>query len=276
MMKQILITGSTDGIGQLLAYKLANAGHHVYLHGRNANKLAHVIDGIKTKNNTANVSGLVADFSDLNAVKKMAKQIRETIPKLDVLINNAGVFNTTNPLNTDGQDVRLVVNYFAPYLLTNNILSTLQQAQNPRIINLSSAAQAPVSLAALQGKEHLSNNAAYAQSKLALTMWSFHLSKQLDTENIRVIAVNPGSLLNTKMANDAYGKHWSSAEKGVNILYDLALSDTYSQTTGKYFDNDKGDIKGDFSTAHPDAYDDNKIAELVSLTDQLLAPYLAT
>lgn len=265
-MKHILITGSTDGIGQLLAHKLASEGHHVYLHGRNADKLKAVIDSIKAETGNANVSGFVADFSDLNAVKTMAEQIATSVPKLDVLINNAGIFNVGNPLNSEGLDVRFVVNYLAPYVLTNAILPTLKKGQKARIINLSSAAQAPVSLAALQGKENLTANAAYAQSKLALTMWSFDLAKQLAEDNISVIAVNPGSLLNTKMAKEAYGQHWSSADKGVNILHDLALSDEYDNVTGKYFDNDKGDPKGSFANAHVDAYDEQKVAELLAVS----------
>lgn len=265
-MKHILITGSTDGIGQLLAHKLAGEGHHVYLHGRNADKLTAVIDNIKAETGNAAVSGFVADFSDLAAVKQMAEQVRESVPKLDVLINNAGIFNVANPLNAEGLDVRFVVNYLAPYVLTNALLPTLQQAENARIINLSSAAQASVSLTALQGKESLTANAAYAQSKLALTMWSFDLAKQLAEDNINVIAVNPGSLLNTKMVAEAYGQHWSPADKGVNILYDLALSADYENATGKYFDNDKGDPKGTFANAHADAYNEQKIAELLTVT----------
>lgn len=268
-MKHILITGSTDGIGKLLAKKLAHEGHHVYLHGRNADKLTKVIDTIKTETGNANISGFVADFSNLNDVKRMAAEVIEKTPQLDVLINNAGIFKTSQPLNADGMDVRLVVNYLAPYVLTNQLLPQLEKAQNPRIVNLSSAAQAPVSLAALQGKAHLDTNEAYAQSKLALTMWSFDLAKELGSR-ISVIAVNPGSLLNTKMANDAYGQHWSSADKGVNILYDLSLSKEYEGVTGKYFDNDLGELKGSFSQAHPDVYKTKKTHKLLELTVEIL------
>lgn len=264
MTKHILITGSTDGIGKIVAEKLAADRHHVYLHGRNADKLADVIDHIKTQTGNEHVHGFVADFSDLNAVQNMAAQVSKTAPQLDVLINNAGIFHTNNPLNASGLDVRLVVNYLAPYVLTHALLATLQHAQNPRIINLSSAAQAPVSLAALQGAETLNPNAAYAQSKLALTMWSFALAQA--HRDIAVIAVNPGSLLNTKMVQEAYGKHWSSADKGAQILYELAISETYAHATGTYFDNDQGDPKGDFGTAHADAYDAQKIAKLLEIT----------
>jgi hypothetical protein len=85
-----------------------------------------------------------------------------------------------------------------------------------------------------------------------------------------VIALNPGSLLNTKMVSEAYGHHWSPATKGSDILYDLAVSEEYNGITGKYFDNDKGNPKGHFSEAHPDAYDDQLIAELITNTENIL------
>ena len=79
--------------------------------------------------------------------------------------------------NTDGLDMRFAVNYFAPYLLTNELLPVIEKSEDARIINLSSAAQSPVSFEALTGYERLSENATYAQSKLALTMWSFYLAQ---------------------------------------------------------------------------------------------------
>ena len=95
-------------------------------------------------------------------------------------------------------------------------------------------------------------------------MWSFRLAKEL--EDIAVIAVNPGSLLNTKMANEAYGQHWSPANKGSNILYDLAVSEDHKGITGKYFDNDNGV----YAKAHPDAYNETAINELIDFTNKLI------
>ncbi len=269
MNKTILITGSTDGIGKLAAIKLAKDGHEIYLHGRNAQKLDTVISEIKTQTNNPQIKGFVADFSDLAAVQQMAAQVNQEVSKIDVLINNAGIFKSPLATNKDGLDIRFVVNYFAPYVLTKALLPLLKKGNAPRLINLSSAAQAPVSPDALAGKIQIGAQAAYAQSKLALTMWSFQLAKQL--KDITVIAVNPGSLLNTNMVREAYGKYWSSADKGGNIIYDLAVSDEYEGVKGKYFDNDKGEIKGVFGPAHSDAYDEAAIEELIRATDRVLS-----
>ena len=94
-------------------------------------------------------------------------------------------------------------------------------------------------------------------------MWSFYLAKTLP--DINVIAVNPGSLLNTNMVKEAFGNHWSSADKGANILYELAVSDDYQDASGKYFDNDRGN----FAKAHTDAYDEKKIDKLIATTAKI-------
>ena len=252
MKKSILITGSTDGIGKLAATKLAKEGHSIYIHGRKVDKLQRIIAEIKEQSNNENIKGFVADFSDLRAVTNMAEQVQQELTELDVLINNAGVFKSPVHQTKEGYDIRFVVNYLAPYVLTKKLLPLLQKSATPRLINLSSAAQAAVSLEALQGTRSIGVQEAYAQSKLALTMWSFHLAKLYP--NITVTAVNPGSLLNTNMVREAYGRFWSEADKGGNILYDLAIAEEYTGVTGKYFDNDKGQEKGVFGDAHSDAY----------------------
>nr|WP_320117874.1 SDR family NAD(P)-dependent oxidoreductase [uncultured Marinifilum sp.] len=264
MKKNILITGSTDGIGKLLALQLAGEGHRIFIHGRNEEKVNKVLAEIKKAAKNVEINGFVADLSNLDAVRKMAKQVNDEVSHIDVLINNAGVFKSPISLNKHGLELRFVVNYLAPYLLTKEIMPVIKKGTDSRIINLSSAAQASVSYDVIVGKKDVSVNESYAQSKLALTMWSFDLAKKLD--DIAVIAVNPGSLLNTKMANEAYGQYWSSADKGSNILYELAVSQNHKGITGKYFDNDKGM----YADAHPDAYNEGAINQLIKQTEKLV------
>lgn len=261
-MKNILITGATDGIGKLTAAMLAQDGHTVYIHGRNKDKLQATVSEIQSNTHNKNIYGFLADFSDLDSVKQMAKEVRQKVSKLDVLINNAGIFKSPVATNKDGLDIRFVVNYLATYILTEELSPIL--SDDARIINLSSAAQSPISKQAFLGKEKLSAQAAYAQSKLALTMWSFNLAELQKGKT--VIAVNPGSLLNTKMAKEAYGQSWSSADKGAHILYELALDDKHKSKSGKYFDNDSGL----YADAHPDNYDKDAIGELITLTRKII------
>lgn len=261
-MKTILITGSTDGIGKLAALQLAKAGHQILVHGRNPEKVKATIAEMQTQS-TQTTYGYVADLSSLSGVESLVTQIQNDFSQIDVLINNAGIFKSPTDLTSKGMDIRFAVNYMAPFHLTQGLLPLLQKSEEPRIINLSSAAQAPVSIAALEGKETMNSQMAYAQSKLALTMWSFWMAQQ--HPNLNVIAVNPGSLLQTKMVKEAYGQFWSSAEKGAQILRKLATEERFKHDSGKYFDNDQGH----FAPAHSDAYQTELISQLITRTNAL-------
>lgn len=263
-MKNILITGSSDGIGKLAAIRFAKEGHSLYLHGRDQKKLTSVIEEVKAESGNDRVDGFIADFSNLDEVREMANQIKKQLSHIDILINNAGVFKSSENYNKDGLDLRFVVNYVSHYLLTKELLPLLKRDSGTRIINLSSAAQASISYGAVLNREPISMKESYAQSKLALTMWSLVLSNQL--EGVTVIAVNPGSLLNTKMANEAYGQHWSPAEKGSDILYDMAISKEHEDKTGKYFDNDNRI----YAYAHPDMYDQEALDQLIEVTESII------
>ncbi len=264
MSKSILITGSTDGIGKLAASKLARDGHNIYLHGRDEKKLANSIEEIRKASQNDQIEGFVGDLSNMETVLALANQIKSSACKLDVLINNAGVYKSSVATNKLDLDMRIAVNYLAPVLLTESLIPLLEKEAGSRIINLSSAAQSTISLDLLKGKSNLSVGEAYAQSKLALTMWGFYMAKKYP--DIIVIAVNPGSLLDTKMVQEAFGQSFSSAARGADILYDLALSEKYSGSSGKYFDNDRGA----FGPAHPDTRDDQKILHLTKATNSAL------
>ena len=251
MSKTIFITGATDGLGKLAATMFARAGHHVILHGRNKEKLEDVLSELEG----LNVEGRVAELEAFMSIKTMVRSIEEDV---DILINNAGVFNSDPVRDLEEIDRRFKVNYLAPFLLTTRILTQVKE----RIINLSSAAQDAVDIAALTRANDLSFRQTYGQSKLALTMWSFWLAKECP--ELDVVAVNPGSLLDTKMVHEAYGQVWSKADKGAEILYELALDEKHNGKSGVYFDNDLGD----YNAAHPDAYDESKIANLINWTEE--------
>ena len=180
MGKIILVTGSTDGIGLATAKMLVSMGHHVLLHGRNPAKLEEGERMLSALSGGERVESYVADLSRMDNVGLLAKAVTEKHATLDVLINNAGVYKAPDPVTQDGLDVRFVVNTIAPYLLTQRLLPLL--GTSGRVVNLSSAAQSPVNPKALTGQVSLSDSAAYAQSKLALTMWSRHLALSLKDE----------------------------------------------------------------------------------------------
>jgi NAD(P)-dependent dehydrogenase (short-subunit alcohol dehydrogenase family) len=231
MHKTILITGATDGIGRLTAQKLANDGHKVLLHGRSKARLEEVAEQI------GGAQTFLADFSDLDEVAAMATLILTKHDKLDVLINNAGIFNTANAQTRAGRDIRFDVNAFAPYLLTRRLLPIIPR--DGRVVNLSSAAQAPVDIAAMTAFQPMDAMAAYAQSKLAITVWSAELAREIP-DGPMIVAVNPGSLLATKMVKEGFGIEGNDLNIGADILIRASLSPEFADATGKYFDNDSG------------------------------------
>ena len=267
MAKTILITGSTDGIGLETARMLLSLGHTVLLHGRSSTKLEAVKKTLSKalSDNNGPVESYVADLSRMGDVKALARVVSKHHSKLDVLINNAGVYGTSKPVTEDGLDVRFVVNAIAPYRLTQLLLPLM--GASGRIVNLSSAAQSPVNLEALAGRVRLSDGAAYAQSKLALTMWSRSLALSLKDGGPTIVAVNPGSLLGSKMVKEAFGIAGGDVRIGAEILTRAALSEEFETASGQYFDNDSGK----FASPHPDALNQQKSKQVVQVIEKILA-----
>lgn len=265
MSKTILITGSTDGIGLETAVSLHNLGHTILLHGRNPTKLAKVEQTLSAQANGERIESYVADLANMAEVEGLATAVAARHPTLDILINNAGVFKTTTVTTSAGLDIRFAVNTIAPYLLTQRLLPLMNSSG--RVINLSSAAQAPVNLQALAGRAQISDDfTAYAQSKLALTMWSRAMALSLKESGPSIIAVNPGSMLGTKMVKEAFGVAGKTVRIGADIVVRAALSDEFANASGLYFDNDSGQF-----ASHPDVQNPQKSEEIIRIIEAILA-----
>lgn len=265
MAKTILITGSTDGIGFATAETLLAEGCHVIIHGRTSEKVNGTVTKLAQAFSSQRVSGVMADLSDLNAVKMLAHKICQQYDQIDVLINNAGVFKTQNPVTPSGHDLRFIVNTIAPYLLTRELKPLLKAGS--RVVNLSSAAQSPVDIDALSGKVRFDEDfPAYAQSKLALTAWTAGLANVYSEQGILLVSVNPGSLLATKMVKDGFGVAGNDISQGSDILRRASLSDEFSDKAGQYFDNDTGQ----FALPHHDALDQNKNQQIINAMDLII------
>ncbi len=265
MQKTILITGSTDGIGLETAKVLVSKGHYVLAHGRNPAKLEQTEKLLSSLPGGGRVETYAADLSRMADVDALALTVTDRHDHLDVLINNAGVLKTPHTTTEDGLDVRFVVNTLAPYLLTQKLLPLMDSTG--RVVNVSSAAQSAVDAEALAGRVQLEEDMeAYGQSKLAITMWSAAMAQSRSDGPI-IIAVNPGSLLASKMVREGFGVDGNDLGIGADILTRAALADEFADANGKYFDNDAGR----FAPPHPDALDERKCARLIEAIEAQLA-----
>lgn len=262
MSKTILITGATDGIGLLTAQKLGAQGHKILMHGRSAEKLdaaGRTVGGATER--------YLADMSVMAEIDAFADAVLAKYDRIDVLINNAGVFKTPHTRTTDGLDIRFVVNTLAPHHLTQRLLPILPK--DGRIVSLSSAAQEPVDIYALAGNGTLEDFSAYAQSKLALTIWNAQMAAKHPQGPI-FAAVNPGSLLASKMVKEGFGTPGNDLNIGADILVEAALGASFRDANGKYYDNDGAG----FSAPHPSAADTAQaeavMAAIVKTTKTLL------
>ncbi|KEI72146.1 SDR family NAD(P)-dependent oxidoreductase [Endozoicomonas elysicola] len=266
MKKTILVTGSTDGIGLATARTLIEMGHHVLIHGRSASKLKEAELQLAKLTTDGAIESYLADLSNMDDVTAMTKAIAERHHRLDAVINNAGIFKVSEPVTRDGLDVRFAVNAIAPYLLTRQLMPLLDASS--RVINLSSAAQAPVNLKALTGDVRLEDDlTAYAQSKLALTVWSHVMAESMGESGPVIIAINPGSLLGSKMVKEGFGVAGGDISIGADILCRAALSEEFATASGRYFDNDIGQ----FSTPHTDALNQQKNKAVVDTIEAILS-----
>jgi len=164
--KTALVTGSTDGVGRLVARKLGQAGAHVLVHGRNAERGARVVADIEASGGAADF--LAADFSALAEVRRLVDAAQATVDRLDILINNAGI-GTAGPRQTsaEGFELRFAVNYLAGFLLTLLLLPLIKNSAPARIVNVSSAGQQPIDFGDVMLTRGYSGTRAYCQSKLA-------------------------------------------------------------------------------------------------------------
>ncbi|OCQ19183.1 oxidoreductase [Pseudoalteromonas luteoviolacea] len=267
MKKTILITGSTDGIGLATAKTMLSRGHCVLLHGRSQNKLESVYGELSAQFGQDMVYRYRADLSIAQELRSLVAAVRRDHDSLDVLINNAGVFNIAQTVSADNLDVRFMVNTIAPFILTEQLLELLNQQS--RIVNLSSAAQAPFSAEEITKPSALSNGAVYAKSKLALTMWSAVLGEKYKASGPMIVAVNPKSFLGSKMVQEAYGMQGSSVQQGADILVEAALADSFAQAGGLYFDNDIGQFSAPHNAASDPVLANELMTTLASLSAQL-------
>ena len=237
--KTILITGSTDGIGKQTALELAEMGATVLLHGRNSERADRVLNEIKKATGNDSIEAFIADLSSLKQIRKLAEQVLYKHDRLDVLINNAGVYETSHRISQDGFEMTFAVNHLAPFLLTLLLLELITKSSPGRIINVSSQVHASgIDFDNLQAEKYYSAYEAYSLSKLCNVLFTYELAERLKGTGITVNCLHPG-VIGTKLLKVGWGMGGSPVTQGSKTSVYLATASELSTITGHYFVNKK-------------------------------------
>lgn len=230
----ILVTGSTGGLGREVALRLAATGAHVIIHGRNADRGREVVEEID-KAGVGSARFYAADLASFAEVRRLAEEIRRDYDRLDVLVNNAGIWlpQGERQLSADGHEMHFQVNYLAGYLLTRMLLPLLEAGAPSRIVNVASAAQNPIDFADVMLERGYSGSRAYAQSKLAQVLFTVDLAEELRDQGVTVVSLHPATLMATDMVREAGVPPRSTVDEGADAVMRLITSDDVQ--SGQYY-----------------------------------------
>jgi NAD(P)-dependent dehydrogenase (short-subunit alcohol dehydrogenase family) len=264
----VLITGATDGLGRVLATALASAGATLLIHGRDDTRGQQTIDGIVARTGNRHLHWLRADLASLDEVRSLSARVVAEYPRVDALVNNAGIGYTTNGdrrrmESRDGYELRFAVNYLAGYLLTRMLLPHLQASAPARIVNVASAGQARIDFADVMLEQDYNGARAYRQSKLAQIMFTFDLAGELDSRSVTANCLHPATYMPTKIVRSDGTEPVSSLDEGIHATLRLIADPGLDGVTGRYFN---GTIEAD---PHPQARDAAARRRLRDLSNRL-------
>jgi NAD(P)-dependent dehydrogenase (short-subunit alcohol dehydrogenase family) len=233
--KTALITGSTDGVGRVVAGRLGQLGARVLVHGRDRARGERVVADIKSGGGTAEF--LAADLTALAEVRRLAEAVRQTTDRLDILINNAGIgtAGAARQTSADGHELRFAVNYLAGFLLTHLLLPLVKRRAPARIVNVASAGQQAIDFADVMLTHGYSGVRAYCQSKLAQIMFTIDLAGELEGSGVTVNCLHPATYMNTTMVRRAGVTPVSTVEQGAEAILNLAAAPALAGRSGLYF-----------------------------------------
>ena len=239
--KTVLVTGSTDGVGRVVAKRLGEQGWRVLVHGRDRGRGERVVAEIKDAGGAADF--LAADLCSLAEVRRLAGSVQQATRRLDLLINNAGIGSGgsqgTRQTSADGYELRFAVNYLAGFLLTHLLLPLVRTSTPARIVNVSSLGQQAINFADVMLTHGYSGSRAYCQSKLAQIMFTIDLARDLDGSGVTVNALHPATYMNTTMVRQSGVTPMSGVEQGADAILNLATSAALDGRSGLFFNGQR-------------------------------------
>jgi NAD(P)-dependent dehydrogenase (short-subunit alcohol dehydrogenase family) len=276
--KTVVITGGNSGIGLETAVALAQAGATVVITARDPERGKRAIDDIKARSGSNDVDLVVFDLGELASTRAGAAELLDRCPRIDVLVNNAGVVLTDRKVTGDGFESTFAVNHLGPFLLTNLLLDRIKASAPARIVNVSSTAhrgaRRGMPFDDLQNEKRYSGMQVYSQSKLANILFTNELARRLAGTGVTVNTLHPGTV-RTGYGRDGDTKgilavgikiaapFFLSAAKGADTSIYLASSPDVADVSGEYF------IKRKVRKASAAARDEAAARRLWDVSEQL-------
>ena len=248
--KIALVTGATNGIGRVTALELARRGARVFLVARDRARGEATLAGIREACGGRSPDLLVADLSSQAEVRRLAQEVRERTPRLDLLVNNAGAIFDERAVSADGLEMTFALNHLAYFLLTLELLPLVEAGSASRIVNVSSVAheRGSIDFDDLQGERGYFMWRAYQQSKLANVLFTRELARRLagrpGGRGVTTNALHPGAIASGFGRNGtgffsrlvALGAPFlASPEKGARTTLHVATAPELAGVTGRYF-----------------------------------------
>lgn len=205
-----------------------------------------------------------ADLSSFAQIKEMVKDLCNRFNRLDVLINNAGIYKSERKITQKGLEETFAINYVAPFLLTNLLLDLLKKGESSRIVNVASQVHSNhFNFEDLQFEREFTGTKAYAQSKTALILFTYFLAEKLKSTGITVNCLHPG-VINTKLLKAAMSFGGASPLRGAKSLIYAAIAPELESVSGKYFLNNRSELSRDIT------YDKEIQRKLWKKTEELI------
>ena len=246
--RTVLVTGATGGIGRATAMGLATMGANLAITGRNRARTEAAAREIRAVS-SGQVDLFVADLSSQSEVRRLADEVLQTHPRIDVLVNNVGGCWNTRHVTADGLERTFALNHLAPFLLTNLLLDRLKQSAPSRVVTVASNAHATgrIDFDDLQGERSYSGSRAYNQSKLANILFTYELARRLQASTVTANTLHPGVVNTSFDAEDPGGiqrliipfarPFMKIPSQGAATSIHLASAPDLEQVTGRYFAN---------------------------------------
>ncbi len=255
-----VVTGSTSGLGEELAMRLASRGLFVVVHGRSEERGRAVVGAIEAAGGKARF--YQADFASLAETRAFGQSVLRDFDRLDVLVNNAGFGSAPDErlLTEDGHEFRFQVNHLSHFMLTRMWLPLLRSSAPSRIVNVSSGAQTPIDFDDVMLERGFSGGRAYAQSKLAQILFTVDLAEELEGSGVIVNALHPATYMDTRMVERAGIEPRATVDEGADAVMQLITEDV---GTGGYFNGLRS------ARANQQAYDAEARRRLRALSERL-------